>query len=177
MGNTLIDALNAEMLGDVQKIHGEIATCKQYAAAMAVKQQEMAASAVAMQRTWEGTAREFEKMARGILIFAQDEQAKVPTAMAKTQEEMAAAAAAMQKTLESTATQFEVMAKGILIFAGDEQARLAATQDTQQKKSANIFLGQLRKVTMSFRVQLWAMSVLLGANFLATVALLLSHHN
>ena len=74
--HTLIDALTAEMLGDVQKLHQELSACSSTMATMAEKQAAMEAAAMSMKNTLADTEKQFEVMARGILIFAVDEQTK-----------------------------------------------------------------------------------------------------
>ena len=74
--NTILDALTAEMLGDVQKLHQELAACSSTMADMGEKQAAMEAAAESMKNTLVDTEKQFEIMARGILIFAMDEQAK-----------------------------------------------------------------------------------------------------
>ena len=71
---TLVDALNAEMLGDMQKMHVQLTLCTASIQALKETQCAMSDAAVHMRNTLDGTATQFEIMAKGILMFARDEQ-------------------------------------------------------------------------------------------------------
>lgn len=70
---TLVDALNAEMLGDIQKMHLQLTSCIAGMEALERTQSAMAEAASLMQGTLHDTGAQFEMMAKGILIFARDE--------------------------------------------------------------------------------------------------------
>lgn len=74
---TLVDALNAEMLGDIQQMHMQLTSCAARMEALKETQSAMADAAAHMRSTLDDTATQFEIMAKGILMFAQDERKAV----------------------------------------------------------------------------------------------------
>jgi hypothetical protein len=76
MKNTLIDALNAELLSDVQKMHIEVTELKKEISGMTANYELISKSAESVKNNLDETAVKFETMARGILGFAKDERLK-----------------------------------------------------------------------------------------------------
>lgn len=113
--NTILDALTAEMLGDVQKLHQELAACSSTMADMGEKQAAMEAAAESMKNTLVDTEKQFEIMARGILIFAMDEQAKTQASQKTGLKELTDSFAAQ---LRKNTASFKMLLWIILIMIG-----------------------------------------------------------
>lgn len=75
--NTLIDALNAELLGDVQKIHAHLVSFKDDMATMKGDYLALQESSESIKATLSETSKQFEVMAKGIVLFAKDERKSI----------------------------------------------------------------------------------------------------
>lgn len=74
---TLIDALNAEMLSDIQRMHQKLELCKKDMEHVADTCAGTKQSADSIKDNLDDTVRQFEIMAKGIILFAKDESQKI----------------------------------------------------------------------------------------------------
>ena len=75
--NTLIDALNAEMLSDIQKMHQKLEVFKADMELVAGASAATKASTESIKENLDESVKKFEMMAKGIILFAKDESAKI----------------------------------------------------------------------------------------------------
>lgn len=75
--NTLIDALHAEMLGDIQRMHQTLLLYKTEMEHVANICSNAKGSVDGIKENLDATVKQFEIMAKGIILFAQDERQKI----------------------------------------------------------------------------------------------------